>query len=523
MNSVSMDIGPGGIGVFIQSGGACSAQSRLYLGQYTGQGTYVLSNGSVSSEKIYIGGSGGTGDGNWVQTGGTASCQYVYVLGHGHGSAMYLGGGSMTAIQMRVTGTAGAVVRHTGGLLNLTGTGYYDGIWVSSSSGQFGEYRLSGTGRITARNLFVGEEGAGSFDQTGGNVVLSDKLSVGYWWDSKGTYCLRGGTLSDAVAYVGYQGDGNFLQQDGTHVVTGTLYVGYERYNAQYAVGVYTLSRGRLSEANLVIGYKGIGAFVQTGGSCTVGLGVNLGIQAGGSWPDGTGTFSISGGTCRASAFNVGVAGRGDLQVLGPDANLEIVSSLSFGSKGGLTALPGSAIHLVGPSSRVQCQTVDANRMAGLQNLRVVFEGGTTWSYWERAGRNLGADPNGFQKNFCLDTLQLGGALVGKVRLLDAVDNELDGANNDVLYVGDLLIASGSVLDLYGSTVYVQDRLVLDGNTYYASFPSRVFLPGVYPELIDSTGGGRVVLTPEPAALGLLVLGGLGIFRRRGGGRRATI
>ena len=49
---------------------------------------------------------------------------------------------------------------------------------------------------LTTGGLHVGESGTGTVTQTGGNVSVASKLSLGYSSTGKGTYTLNGGTLA---------------------------------------------------------------------------------------------------------------------------------------------------------------------------------------------------------------------------------------------------------------------------------------------------------------------------------------
>ncbi|MFB3894663.1 MAG: hypothetical protein ACE15C_21895 [Phycisphaerae bacterium] len=116
----------------------------------------------------------------------------------------------------------------------------------------------------------------------------------------------------------------------------------------------------------------------------------------------------------------------------------------------------------------------------------------------EVAGLDMGAVPSGLDDNFALGTLTLGGADVGNVKLVDSTDNQPSWSGREALYVSDLVLGSGSSLDLNGI------------NLYYGS-------------LVDNGGtvtlnGGSLTQISEPATLWVLALSGW-LLRRRNVGR----
>ena len=60
------------------------------------------------------------------------------------------------------------------------------------------------------------------------------------------------------------------------------------------------------------------------------------------------------------------------------------------------------------------------------------------------AGEDLGVVMGGFDENFALDSLILGGDDIGQVQLVDWRDNM---AGIEALYVNDLVLGSSSYLD----------------------------------------------------------------------------
>ncbi len=137
-----------------------------------------------------------------------------------------------------------------------------------------GAYNLSGTGNLSSGAIFIGEDGTGTFTQSGGSVVTNvDPLYIGDDPSGVGTYALSGtsSSLSTGADYVGVNGTGTFTQSGGTFTTNGNLiHVGL----TSTANGTYNLNGGTLTTSGVV------------GGS-------------------GASTFNFNGGTLQASVNNV--------------------------------------------------------------------------------------------------------------------------------------------------------------------------------------------------------------------------
>jgi hypothetical protein len=105
---------------------------------------------------------------------------------------------------------------------------------------------------------------------------------------------LQGGSVGADTTIVGFKGQGTLIQTGGTHVVGSRLMVG----QGQTASGVYVLQGGSLSvNRNEIIGYWGAGRFDQTGGTNLItnntwndGQGLYIGYSLGAN-----GTYNLSG------------------------------------------------------------------------------------------------------------------------------------------------------------------------------------------------------------------------------------
>ncbi|MBN2476233.1 MAG: hypothetical protein JXB62_16595 [Pirellulales bacterium] len=362
---------------------------------------------------------------------------------------------------------------------NTIGNALYvaHGEYGESERPSHGRYELGGSAELLAANQHIGyDESSGEFDQTGGSNTITEGLYVGDH-DAQGTYRLTAGVVSAAHEHVGHRdGSGTFIQSDGTNSIGGDLYVGDND-----GEGIYYLHGGQLAAANESVSHDGgDGVFVQTGGLNATGV-----LTVGGS-------YSISAGTLAANELRLE---GGTLDVADAAAEILVADRLSLGPGSILNAAAGASIHMTG--SAFENESTDPAALAGLSNLALLFEGGPTdVDPLEVAGSDLGAVLAGFEENFALATLRLGGSDVGMVRLVDSFDN-LPGV--EALYVRNLDVGPGCYLDLNGL------------NLYY-------LYGGIDPAA--TVAGGRPTLVPEPCTWALLLAAALcvaaGTWRRRG-------
>jgi hypothetical protein len=358
----------------------------------------------------------------------------------------------------------------------------------------------------------VGLKGSGTFRQLGGLHRVKGSLYVGDYSSSNGAYHLEAGELICGSVAVDY---GTFVQSGGTHTIGSHLGIGHSG-------ATYLLQDGELTSSKENIGVHSVGTFTQTGGVHTVKGNLSLAFSpysqgiydlsggtlnvsadffvAGrgtGGASGGTGTLNVDGGALVTVSLLVGVfEGIGQLNLNSPSAHVEVSGALQLGPKSVVAAAPGAAIHMTG--SAFENESTDPTALAGLQNLRLIFEGGSgDVDPVEVAGEDMGPVWEGFTENFALGTLQLGGADVGQLRLVDDFDNQPGCEGSEALYVTNLVLGAGSTLDLNGL------------NLYYLNFTDNggTVIPN----------GGALVHVPEPATVGLLGCGAVlvGVIRRR--------
>jgi len=208
----------------------------------------------------------------------------------------------------------------------------------------------------------------------------------------------------------------------------------------------------------------------------------------------------LLGGELSVGELELGSIGPGALEVLGPWAELDISRRLTLGPEAELSAEAGVVVHLSGAAFE-DCSTAPS-ALAGLGNLILIFEGGGgAVDPFEVAGRDLGAVAAGLAENFALASLRIGGRDVGRLRLVDLFDNTPDWEGPEALYVCELYVSAGSLLDLNGLNLYYLHAELDPGATIL-------------------TGGGRLLPVPEPAVLVLLAVGGCALLFHRRADRR---
>ncbi len=235
-----INIGHGGIGSFEQSGGISeglwSWSNDVVLGVSAGsQGIYTLSGGSLSTNQLRV---GEYGTGTFTQTGGEVTNLFVVVGNYGSGTFVQANG-DVSSEYLNIGWDAdsnGTYILYNGQLfvqwytfVGWEGIGYFnqsggtltcgEGFGLGHFPGAQGTYTMS-DGSLTTNWMNVGSEGSGTVIQTGG-VVIVDKLDVGNKPNGEGRYELHGGTINVADDIeVPDEGNGVFIMDDGT--VNGT-------------------------------------------------------------------------------------------------------------------------------------------------------------------------------------------------------------------------------------------------------------------------------------------------------------
>lgn len=361
------------------------------------------------------------------------------------------------------------------------------------------------------------------FSQTGGDVT-TDGLRV-----RNGSYTIADGTLDADWIIVGDQwgfgGGPSVMWQDGGSVSADSLRVGSVMPAFITNVGplaaapadlivlpdppieiepnesIYYMNGGELTLDYMVLeAYSSAsGAFIQSGGAVAVESSVAV---------RDNGRLEI-----RAGDFRAGVLGDrtasimgGQIAILGDAqaARVSLTNAWALNKGTQLEIAPGAAVRFVSPtaldSSLLPPATfcnygTNPQDMTDLANLTLIFEqGDSVVSTFEVAGRDLGNVAAGFEGNFALGSLVIGGEQAGRVQLVDLIDNAASWEGAEALYLDSLTILAGSTLDLNGLNLYCRQYDLGIGATVM---------------------GGQITIVPEPATVSLLVLGGALLLRRR--------
>jgi hypothetical protein len=249
--------------------------------------------------------------------------------------------------------------------LNVTNenTGLILGYEPSSSSSYLlsgGSLDVTGSGNMLTGGEFVGFSGTGTFIQTGGTNTLSgvtgspSDLFLGYVrkgplglsnspgagltspTGSNGTYILSGGTLAlvgPGTEFIGYQGIGAFIQTGGTNSLasisgTSAMYIGYD------GPGTYLLTGGEIDAQSgnkgisEDIGFDNTGTFTQTGGNNLVAE-LILGNNNSAQYKNADGTYNLQNGTLTTRVEVLALKGTGSFIQSG---GTNTVGTLLFGN-----------------------------------------------------------------------------------------------------------------------------------------------------------------------------------------------
>jgi len=547
LNASQELIGGLGTGTFWQWDGSHTVTAEIWVGAMAGShGTYHLQGGSLHVPTLNIGSvTGGVAEFNWqggnldtdtvtVHPNGTMNVNIgpfwaidgtlnvhggavemestpLYVS-HEDGAVLDVTGGSLTTGEFRVGSAGDGTVTQSGGAVTTFGD-FRMARYVSGS----GTYTMDGGSLTVNGEGYVGDHASATFTQNDGGVQFAGDLYLGYESGTVGTYELFGGSLTCAKLYVGFGGTGVFKRLTGTtlnadeiRVADGSSmtmadhflvpgYFGLHGSSLDLGTNHFTVDGtdaqsemghgSSLGSGDQCYGDTQKGAMKQMGGSNRANGALTLGRQAGSH-----GSYHMSAGVLAVADLIVGGEGEGEMHITGPGTDVTVERILRFGPSSTFTAVHNTAFHMTG--SAFENESTDPAALAGLADLNLIFEGGTTdIDPFEVAGRDIGTAPGGWDLNFELGTLTLGGSAgIGQVVLVDTFDNQPGWEGNEALYVHNLVVGPGSTLDLNGLRLYYK----------YASIdPDAIVL------------GGGIVQIPEPATLTLLALGGLALRRKR--------
>ena len=321
IQDVFVGSGAGAVGHVNQTAGNHANTGWAFIGVNGGTGTWDLSGSTnMSTGRIYLGGrrdaaGGGTGTMTMNSTGTVTASSDFSVGTRGGNGTLNVNNGNVNAsgwliIGETVNGTGGStgVVNQTGGIVTQAATDANGRLWLGSNEGgsaggsSSGTYNLSG-GTLNARNVWIGKDYIGIFNQTGGtaNIVAgADDTRIGANTGSTGTYTLSAGTLNKTGNFqVGASGTGTMNVTGGTMNSTGWLSVG--RFAG--GTGTMTVSSGSVNHTDnttsMIIGEAGTGTLTVSG-TGAVNVNSTQGLRIGHT-ATANGTINLNGGTIAAN------------------------------------------------------------------------------------------------------------------------------------------------------------------------------------------------------------------------------
>ncbi len=461
--------------LYVASGAANSGSVQINSGDLTigvhefigqsGVGSVTQSNGTHTVvSQLYLGGSfnGSGGTGTYTLSGGLLDVDYKLNVGYNGTGYFYHSGGTCDAED--------------------------DDLYVGYASDSNGNYQLSGTGQLLAGDLEIGYRGTGEFTQSAGTTnTLDDGLNLGNYAEGDGSYTLAGGDLLAWKEVIGDYGTGTFTQTGGTNTVKTSLTVGYGNgSNGTYNFKGGTLKRYDTWFINLVVGDSS-GASGTFQGWGTIDFGGGL-YNSGRIIADGYGIER----TLDASNFNSSIYNwyenpttngvKGWFAVNKGRLELPVVSVATGNST-------------VNWGERNTDTTIDLVNSVRLAFSNVTSGGDFSISLLD-GSRSDAAVPGGWDVMAVWDFQPPAGFSFDSVDLTFRYDDAMAaalGLNESTLSL--FHYEGGQWVDIVTSVDTVNKLIHANGVTSFSTF--------------------AVGVTPEPATLTLLALGGLAVLRRR--------
>jgi len=289
-----MLLGRHGTATLTQTGGSVTVRDNyLIIGRWdNATGVYDISGGTLQTagttgnRNIYLGwdGAGTHGTLNVSGTGAVSTTNgALFVSGNGTGTVNQAGGSVTTNNNYVMIGRSNGSVgtyNISAGTLQTAGAGGDRNIYLAwDGATSQGSLNVSATGAVTGANdLYVGGNGAGTVNQTGGSVTASRMVMLAKNPGSTGTYNLNGGTLTAKLIAKG----------DGT---------------ASFNFGGGTLKAGAAFASNVPMTFNAGGANINTNGNEVTLSGALAG--SGGLNKIGAGTLTLAGANSYAGATHV--------------------------------------------------------------------------------------------------------------------------------------------------------------------------------------------------------------------------
>jgi autotransporter-associated beta strand protein len=341
-----------GSGSLSQTGGTLTVAGQTMIGG-DAVGVYSLSAGTLASAGITV---GQNSNGSLTVSGGTVSSGGGLVLGDANTAS-----GALSITSGSVSTPGRAIVGRNGiGTITVSGGSFTSGGGMALANGAAGAGTVtvsagsftSGTDNGSNNILYVGDNGIGVFNLSGGTATTFADLVVGNNGGSTGTFNQTGGTLqigSNANKKWGFVGNnggvGTYNLNGGTVNDFARFYVG--RNNGSQAV--MNMSSGTFNggaEFDIGVGGGATGVFNQSGGT------LNITHNGANAWnivgqSGGNGTYNMTGGSATfADRTEVG-RDAGTVGVLNVSGNAVYktndIFQLGGGGGNGSVTLAGSA------------------------------------------------------------------------------------------------------------------------------------------------------------------------------------
>jgi hypothetical protein len=461
-----------------------------------------------------------------------------------------ISGGQLTAAELQVGNNAGtATFTQTGG--TITGS-VAAGLWSSTPEDALYGLYIMQDGQIAGdADDYVWSDADSTIEQSGGSINTG-VVAAGGTYEFSGGSIVAGTVWSACNSSPWYETFGTFTWTDGSLTATekvlveggifewvttntmdtpeltlqdGGSLVMARNFNIDDLVnGASSLFEGGGAAVSLAAGtleVRGVQAYQQyqtlevnklritEGGSVSMYINPTVIAQEvevrSGDWWIDCGTYDIGtltlGPESGDNAYLVTYDGAIDVDnfTVGQGGSLEVSTSDEIVINNAFTLADGAELD-GGARLRVKGgdfvnESTDDTAVAGLAALELVFEG--TGNTFEVASENVWPKATPWTDDFAMETLHL--VSNAEVDLADLCDNQLDGSlDNEAVYVTDLILDSGSTLNLNGLWLYYDSANSVINGTIVGNTYDHV---------------------PEPATLALLAMGGLAVICRKSRGR----
>jgi hypothetical protein len=548
LNTDLLQVGIVSRGAVVHTAGALNVTGPLGItlgSDVGGIGTYTISGPAIMTATVQaVIGDVSSGTLN-VQGGrfivaGTSGVLTVAGSPGSSGTINLSGPGSVEAGSMQMAPFGGsAVVTQTNGSVTVaTDLSFTDPtvpglggtvVWNQSGGGveattfnmPIGTYNLSGSGLFTTVTEFYGgtSTAAAVFTQTGGTHTSTgtgtNGMNVATLAGTAAVYSLSGGTLNTTSLRLAQAGTGTLNNTGGTHTA-GTVTLA----PASGQTATYTQSAGSMNvSGDFIVGTTpgGTAVFTMTGGSGTIGSGVN-GLVIGTT--QGSGTVNLQGGVLTTVNAFVSRTAPGIFNHTGGTHNAGLLTIGEQGSSGGGTytlsgtgVLTAANINVGSNSAGTFNHNANSVTVSGL--LRLGVSNAVSGTYTMAAGTTLSAG-----------TEVIGSNGNGVFTQPAGTTHTVTGSGSNGMTLGELANGSGTMTLSGGVLNNATVRVALLGNGIFNHSAGTHNVSGVL--TIGPTGAKIGTYNLNSAGVlnaASIVVGGTGtngLFSQTGGTSTAT-